>query len=239
MNLQAIRNRSVDAPGSWGARRRARRWTWLVETFPDLAAMSVVDLGGSVESWRCAPVRPRHVHIVNLEEQPGEVPDWAEVDRGDACALPDRIRSRRYDLAFSNSVIEHVGGHERRLRFAESVRGLADAYWVQTPYRYFPIEPHWVAPGMQFTPIAVRRRLAHRWPLQHTKARDAAEALEGVLWVELLDRTQMRYYFPDAVLRSERIMGMTKSLIAVRAPGRPGAVPIPRVRRRHPLDEQS
>ena len=21
---------------------------------------------------------------------------------------------------------------------------------MQTPYRYFPIEPHWIAPGMQF-----------------------------------------------------------------------------------------
>jgi len=240
MGMQALRNRIVDSPDSWGARRRSRRWTWLVDTFPDLAAMSVLDLGGSVESWRRAPVRPKHVHIVNLEEQPGEVPEWAEVDHGDACELPDRIRSRHYDLAFSNSVIEHVGGHERRMRFADAARNLADAYWVQTPYRYFPIEPHWVAPGMQFTPIAVRRRLAHRWPLQHTRARDAAEALEGVLWVELLDRTQMRYYFPDAtVLRSERFMGMTKSLIAVRSPkaAEQAAARVPRARRPHPSDE--
>jgi hypothetical protein len=234
MSLNALRNRIVDSPDSWGARRRTRRWNWLVRTFPHLPAMSVLDLGGSVESWRRAPVRPKHVHIVNLEEQPGDVPDWAEVDHGDACALPAHVSSRRYDLVFSNSVIEHVGGHERRLRFAEAVRGLADAYWVQTPYRYFPIEPHWVAPGMQFTPIAVRRRLAHRWPLQHTKARDAAEALEGVLWVELLDRTQMRYYFPDGDLLSERFLGLTKSLIAVRV-GR-GAARVPRARRPHPSD---
>jgi len=234
MGMQALRNRIVDSPDSWGARRRSRRWTWLVDTFPDLAAMSVLDLGGSDESWRRAPVRPKHVHIVNLEEQPGEVPEWAEVDHGDACELPDRIRSRHYDLAFSNSVIEHVGGHERRMRFADAARNLADAYWVQTPYRYFPIEPHWVAPGMQFTPIAVRRRLAHRWPLVHTRPRDAAEALEGVLWVELLDRTQMRYYFPDAALRGERFVGLTKSLIAVRTPVSAGRVP--RARRPHPSD---
>src|SRR6188508_2060097 len=104
---KSIRNRFVDSPESWGAKRRARRWTWLAETFPNLSQMSVIDLGGSVESWDRAPVRPGHVHVVNLEEQPTELPPWAEVDYADACALPERIASRRYDLDFSNSVIEH------------------------------------------------------------------------------------------------------------------------------------
>lgn len=214
--LHALRWRLVDAPDSWGARRRRRRWRWLVTAFPDLPEMSVLDLGGRVETWAQAPVRAKHVHVVNLEPVPAELPDWAEADHGDACALPERISKRRYDLVFSNSVIEHVGGHERRLRFAEAVRTLADAYWVQTPYRYFPVEPHWVAPGMQFLPVAVRARVAYRWPLGHSKAPDRATALDEVLWTELLDRTQLRCYFPDATLRAERVLGLTKSLIAVR-----------------------
>ncbi|PRY32052.1 hypothetical protein CLV70_102263 [Pseudosporangium ferrugineum] len=196
---------------------RARRAGWLAEQFPDLAEMSVIDLGGRVSSWAGAPVRPKHVHVVNLERESGDVPSWAEVDHGDACDLPEAIRGRRYDLVYSNSVIEHVGGHERRLRLAEAVHALADSHWVQTPYRYFPIEPHWVAPGMQFLPAAARTTMAHRWPLVHSRADDRAGALESVLWVELLDRTQMRYYFPDSTLRAERFAGLTKSLIAVRA----------------------
>jgi hypothetical protein len=216
MDLHALRTRFVDAPDSLGARRRARRWSWLVDTFPDLDQMSVIDIGGSVESWRRAPVRPKHVHVVNLERQPDELPDWAEVDYTDGCELPEHITSRRYDLVFSNSVIEHVGGHARRLRLAGSIRGLAPAYWVQTPYRYFPVEPHWVAPGMQFAPLAVRSWLAHRWPLVHSRPADRAEALNAAMWVELVDRTQMRHYFPDAQLRAERFAGLTKSLIAVR-----------------------
>jgi hypothetical protein len=217
MSGKSIRNRFVDSPDSLGARRRARRWTWLVETFPNLDKISVIDLGGSVDSWLRAPVRPRHVHVVNLEDQPTDLPEWAEVDHADACALPERIATRRYDLAFSNSVIEHVGGHERRIRFADAVRTLADAYWVQTPYRYFPVEPHWVAPGMQFLPLAVRGRMAHSWPLVHSRAANRQDALSTAMWVELLDRTQMRFYFPDATLRAERLLGLTKSLIAIRA----------------------
>lgn len=180
--------------------------------------MSVIDLGGRVDTWERAPVRPKHVHVVNLEPLPGELPEWAELDYGDACALPPQITKRRYDLVFSNSVIEHVGGHERRVRFAESIHALADAHWVQTPYRYFPIEPHWVAPGMQFLPVALRSRMAYKWPLAHTPAASLAEARQAVLWTELIDKTQMRHYFPQSTIRSERILGLTKSLIACKLP---------------------
>lgn len=179
--------------------------------------MSVVDLGGRVDTWERAPVRAKHVHVVNLEEPPSDLPAWAEADRGDACALPAAIARRRYDLVFSNSVIEHVGGHERRLRFAESVHLLAGAHWVQTPYRYFPVEPHWVAPVMQFLPLAARTTVAHRWPLAHSAAADRDSALQSVLWTELLDRTHMRHYFAGSTLRAERVLGLTKSLIAVKA----------------------
>jgi hypothetical protein len=219
VGFHSLRWRLVDRPGSLGDRLRTRRAGWLAQQFPDLAEMSVIDLGGRVSSWAGAPVRPKHVHVVNLERETGEVPSWAEVDYGDACDLPPAIRNRRYDLVFSNSVIEHVGGHERRLRLAETVRTLAESHWVQTPYRYFPIEPHWVAPGMQFLPAAARTSMAHRWPLAHSRAADRAGALDAVLWVELLDRTQMRHYFPDSTLRAERFAGLTKSLIAVRTAG--------------------
>ena len=216
MNLHSLRWRLVDNPDSWGARRRERRSQWLAETFPDLTEMSVVDLGGRIGFWKQLPVQPKHVHVVNLEDAPAEIPEWAEVSHGDACQLPEEINARRYDLVFSNSVIEHVGGHERRLRFAESVHRLAPAHWVQTPYRYFPVEPHWIAPGMQFLPVAARREVARKWPLAYTPGRTKEEALSRVLWTELVDKTQMRSYFPDSVLRSEKVAGITKSLIAYR-----------------------
>jgi hypothetical protein len=215
-----MRRRFVDAPDSWGARRRSRRLAWLAQTFPELPDMRVLDLGGWIDTWVRAPAHPKSVHMVNLEVQAGDgydFPDWASIEAGDACALPPHIASSRYDLVFSNSVIEHVGGHERRLRFAENVRSLGDAYWVQTPYRYFPIEPHWVAPGMQFLPVRARTSLARRWPLSHSRPKDRSEALQSVMWTELIDRTQMRFYFPDSTIRSERLFGLTKSMVAYRA----------------------
>jgi hypothetical protein len=216
----SLRSRVLGSPGSWSARRRAQRYTWLTQTFPDLPQMSIIDLGGTVTTWQRAPVRPGHVHIVNLTGRPpADLPEWAEVDRADACALPEHLASRRYDLVYSNSVIEHVGGHHRRARFAETVHALAEAHWVQTPYRYFPIEPHWLFPGMQFMPVRVRAMIARHWILGHTRHADLRRATSIVLSTELLDRTQMRHYFPDSRIKTERYAWLPKSLIAIRGAG--------------------
>ncbi|MFC7547853.1 class I SAM-dependent methyltransferase [Plantactinospora sp. GCM10030261] len=219
MPLRSLRFHLVDSPTSYGAKRRARRAAWLSETFPELADMSILDLGGRVESWTTVPVRPAHVHVVNLEPLPADLPAWAEADHADACELPPGIRSRRYDLVFSNSVLEHVGGHERRRRMAETVRELAPRYWVQTPYRYFPVEPHWVAPGMQFLPVPARVTVARKWPLAYTPGKSWELAMKQVLTTELIGRAELRYLFPDATIRAERLLGLTKSLIAVRTSG--------------------
>jgi hypothetical protein len=60
---------------------------------------------------------------------------------------------------------------------------------------------------MQFLPVAARREMARKWPLAYTPGRTREEALSRVLWTELVDKTQMRSYFPDSVLRSERSWG--------------------------------
>jgi hypothetical protein len=214
--LHALRNQIVDAPGSVGDRRRQRRWQWFREAFPEIESMSVIDLGGRADSWLRAPVRPASVHVINLESASEELPSWIRADEADACSLPSSISSSRYDLVFSNSVIEHVGGHSPRVQFAASVHKLSDRHWVQTPYRYFPIEPHWLFPGFQFLPLNIRAELSRRWPLVHTPSASYEEGLRAAMGVELLSRAEMAYYFPDSHLQCERVGGIIKSLIAVK-----------------------
>jgi hypothetical protein len=217
VSVHALRNRIVDGPDSAGARRRARRWEWLRAAFPQIENMSVIDLGGTAESWQRAPVRPARVHVVNLEhEADADLPSWLRADQGDACNLPPAILGSSYDLVFSNSVIEHVGGHAQRQRFAEAVHKLADRHWVQTPYRYFPIEPHWLFPGFQFLPMSARAQISYRWPLAHTRSASVDDGLAEAMSVELLSRAEMSYYFPHAEIQVERLLGAVKSLIAVR-----------------------
>ncbi|MEV6985044.1 hypothetical protein AB0M95_27820 [Sphaerisporangium sp. NPDC051017] len=221
---KGVRSRLIGQPNSLNTGFRAKRMGMLLERFPDLARMEVIDLGGTVRTWTRSPVRPAHVHLVNPEPPVKGVaddvlPDWVTMEIGDACALPPHITGRRFDLVFSNSVMEHVGGHEMRRRFADSVHMLSDRHWVQVPHLYFPVEPHWVFPLFQFLPLPVQTTIAAKWPLSAwgKRPRTRAEALPLVMEVELMSRTHMRHYFPDSTLIAERFAGFTKSLIACRA----------------------
>lgn len=211
-----LRNRLVDSPDSLAERLRAKRWADLREAFPDLERMSVVDLGGTVSSWLRAPVRPKHVTVLTLEPQGGEGIGWITAQYADACDLPAHLRGGRADLVYSNAVLEHVGGMERRQRFAETVHRLGERHWIQTPYRYFPVEPHWLFPGFQFLPVATRVAIGRRWKLVHTPDRGYDSMLASVLSVELVGLAEFRSLFPDSRIRHERFAGLTKSLVAVR-----------------------
>lgn len=217
MDPHGLRRRLVEGPGSAGERCRARRWERFAGAFPAVSAMSVMDLGGTVQSWLRAPVRPASVHIVNLAPQNGDLPSWIRADQADACDLPPRIIGGGYDLVFSNSVIEHVGGYAQRQRFADAVHKLAASHWVQTPYRYFPVEPHWLFPGFQFLPLASRAEISRRWPLAPRLAATREEGVRRALSVELLSRSEMEFLFPGSAIWAERVMGLPKSLIAVKS----------------------
>jgi SAM-dependent methyltransferase len=120
--------------------------------------------------------------------------------RGDALELP--FGDGSFEIAYSNSLIEHLDPADRP-RFAEEIRRVAGRYWMQTPNRYFPIEPHVLLPGYQFLPEAAQRRL---WRI----------GMPGGEYepIELLNASELRRLFPDAVILRERAAGLTKSLIA-------------------------
>jgi SAM-dependent methyltransferase len=122
----------------------------------------------------------------------------------DALELP--FADRAFPVAFSNSVIEHVGDQER---FAREIRRVADRYFVQTPNRWFPIEPHYQMPFIQFLPERAVRWLNSRFDMGH-RPRGYWEP------VRLLSARDLQRHFPDAVILRERLFGLTKSLIAVR-----------------------
>jgi hypothetical protein len=184
----------------------------LLDRFPDLEDMRVVDLGGTPTFWSAAPVKPATTVVVNLDGFRSL--EGIEVVVADACEPPDWLAD--FDLVFSNSLMEHLGGYTRRRRFADVIRSLAPRHWIQTPYRYFPVEPHWLFPGFQFMPLNARAALTRWWPLGHIH-QTGPEAVDRALSVELIGRTEMRFLFPDSAILTERFLGLPKSLIAVRA----------------------
>lgn len=199
--------------GSASAGFRAKRFAALATTFPELSEMRVLDIGGDARSWLMGGVRPKELFLLNIFDQQYDEP-WMHSIKGDGCDLPAGMP--QVDLVYSNSVIEHVGGHWRRERFAENVHAMASAHWVQTPWRYFPIEPHYLMPFAQQIPLPLRTRLTLRWPVGHFRQHESFEQMLGTAMNhELLTVAEMRHYFPGSELRREKVLGITKSIIAV------------------------
>src|SRR5262245_27700905 len=107
----------------------------------------ILDVGGLPKFWDGLPIESR-ITLLNTdpldEEQRPVVRANQEVAVGDGTRLDYGDRS--FDIVFSNSVIEHVGTLERQMAFANEVRRVGKAYWVQTPAKEFPIEPHYLGP---------------------------------------------------------------------------------------------
>jgi hypothetical protein len=135
--------------------------------------------------------------------------------RGDGRRLP--FADGAFDVAYSNSVIEHVGDGEDQRRFAAEVRRVAARLWVQTPSRWFPVEPHLVAPFVHFLPRRLQHVLA-RWatPWGWENRPSAEQARAFVDGIRLLTFREMRELFPDCEILRERFLGLTKSFVALR-----------------------
>ena len=151
--------------------------------------------------------------MVNMRPLPQPDEDWMQLIQGDACTAV--FPHGQFDIVISNSLLEHVGGHMQRERLAEVILRNASRHWVQTPNRYFPIEPHWFFPGFQFLPVRGRVLVSRFWPLSHRRAATAAQAAHLVAGVELIGPGEMRRLFPSSEIWVERFAGLPKSIVAI------------------------
>ena len=150
--------------GSTAQRMRQARLTLFHDLIRDLPEpVNVLDVGGTHHFWLAIDrsVLPRmRITFVNKWAYQPDLPDVVAVV-GDARDL-SRYADREFDAVFSNSVVEHVGIlRDQELMAHECVR-VGKRYFVQTPNWAFPLEPHFLFPGFQYLPLAVRARL-HHW----------------------------------------------------------------------------
>jgi len=173
----------------------------------------ILDLGGTIDFWLDVPL-PLDVTVLNL---PGStspvVPPTHHTIRfvqGDACAVRGAADAP-YDIAFSNSVIEHVGDAAHRAALAAEAQRLAPRYWVQTPSIWFPMEAHTHMPLWWFYPPVMKRHFIANW------RRKLPAWCEMVETTTVLSRHEMRRLFPGATIWTERFAGIAKSYVAFRA----------------------
>lgn len=179
-------------------RARARRLEQLLRAARITRDTRIVDIGcGGSGLIGLAP--ELNIVGVDLEDRP-EYP--GRLIRADAAdGLP--FDENEFDLAYSNSVIEHVPP-DRREAFARELRRVARGWYVQTPAISFPVEPHSLLPFAHWLPERVRRRY---W--EFGAGSDPDE-------IRLLRRGELERLFGPAL--RERFGPFTKSWIALRLP---------------------
>jgi hypothetical protein len=173
---------------------------------------SILDFGGTPAIWLA--VDRHNVVLLNIDEQ--QAPPGFVALKGDArkTEFPDCS----FDLAFSNSTIEHVGTWEDQEAFARELSRVGNAVYCQTPARCFFFEPHYFTPFVHWFPFLLSKyrfvRYLTYYGLKWKPSKEQVADFQSHL--RLLSYSEMRRLFPDCIVSTETFLGMTKSYIAVR-----------------------
>lgn len=190
---------------------------------------SILDLGGGTGS-HISGLLPfkSNIYIADIDEE--KLKQSAEngftpvlLDEDGTIPYPDRY----FDIIFCSSVIEHVTVHKkdifsiqtnkvfreislkRQKLFADEIRRAGKGYFVQTPYKYFPLESHSRLPVIL---VLLPRRLQIKIIAFFRKFWFARTTPD---W-NLLTVKDMKFLFPGAKIIKERAFLFTKSLMAVK-----------------------
>jgi hypothetical protein len=213
--LRFADNRNPNSLASRMRRRRMQRFTRLLGRFPE--PVRVLDVGGSPAFWKVVRAGLPKLDLTLLNLTAADVADQPATTSvaGDARRLT-QFQSGEFDVCFSNSVIEHVGTLDDQAAMASEVRRVARGYFVQTPYRYFPIEAHFHVPGWQLLPLELRARLHQRFDLGWQKRQPQLDAARTeVAAIRLLTVREYERLFPEAKIHFEWVGPLIKSLMAI------------------------
>ncbi|HEY5139334.1 MAG TPA: methyltransferase domain-containing protein [Methylococcales bacterium] len=203
---------------SWAAQMRKKRlslFNSLLATLP--APIKILDVGGKEDFYESANFFGREgdldITLINVSlKETGTIHPNIQKIVGDARDM-QQFTDNEFDVVFSNSVIEHVGDYSDQLRMANEIKRVSKRYFVQTPNRYFPIEPHFLFPFFQFLPIDIRVWLLIHFDLGwYEKIPNQQIARDAVLEIRLLSQKELVHLFPEAKLFKEKLFGLTKSL---------------------------
>lgn len=120
----------------------------------------------------------------------------------DGCRLP--FANERFDIVFSNAVIEHLTPEGQRLMANEILR-VGRSWFVTTPNFWYPIEPHHKLPLFQYLPRSAQARIQRRlktWPEDEP--------------INLLTTTELQKLLPGGKVFKVRVTFYPETIVAFR-----------------------
>jgi hypothetical protein len=214
----------------YSGKSREKRARMFMTHLKPQATDRILDLGGGNGNYMAATIPFReNVYVADILTDQLRVArekfgfNTIELGEDGRLDFPDGY----FDIVFCNSVIEHVTVNKdevwniyhtkqfseqalaRQKLFANEIRRIARAYYVQTPNKFFWIESHTWLPGL----IAI---LPRRILLPLLKFTNRFWPKKTAPDWNLLTEEKMKWLFPDAEIFKEKSLGLVKSLIAIR-----------------------
>lgn len=145
-------------------------------------------------------ISPRNIKIFK-QKHPS-----VKIMQGDGKKSP--FKNQEFDIVFSNAVIEHVGNWNEQKKYASEIRRVAKSYFITTPNKWFPFEPHYRLPLYQFIPKQVQKLLSKHFSIGNYP--------KG-FWedIHLISASELATLFPEATIVKQKIGFYPETLIAI------------------------
>lgn len=178
------------------ARARYRMFELFMRSMEPTSTTTILDIGVSEhendEANFLEKMYPHKSNITCASIGDGEkiracYPEVSHVTITPGKPLP--FADRKCDIAYSNAVLEHVGGYEARREFLSEALRVANSLFIAVPNSWFPVEHHTGIPFLHYWPWLFRKGL------KGTSLRFWAEPAN----LEFLSAAKLRNEWPPGV----------------------------------------
>jgi SAM-dependent methyltransferase len=193
---------------------RAKMYGAFLQVLQPSADTTIVDIGATpdavtedsnfLEKWYPHPERITATSIEDASYLEEAHPGVSFVQTaGDRLPFEDR----RFDIAFSSAVLEHVGDRSHQAQFISEMLRVSKRFFLTTPDRGFPVELHTFLP------------FVHWLPQRHHQS--ILRSIGKTTWAEtenlnLLDENSLRRLFPpgaSVAVAGVSLLGMRSNLV--------------------------
>lgn len=174
--------------------------------------ISILDVGGKINFWENRGLAGNNdyiITIVNIEKEKSLYSN-IKTKMGDATDLSP-FKDKSFDVVHSNSVIEHLYYFENQKKMASEIIRVGQKHIVQTPNKYFFLEPHYLLPFFQFIPDKLKYLILTKTKLSRLKKWDKKFASQYIEEIRLLSLKEIKVFFPSSKIYFEKFLGMNKS----------------------------
>jgi len=195
---------------------RPRRMKEFVKFFGVDNNTRILDIGGGMLNWSFINEKPQVTMLnLNIPSNFEQLPENLLWIKGDALDIPCPDNS--FNIAYASSVIEHLSSFENQKIFAQEISRISKNIYVQTPNKYFFVEPHLITPFMHYLPRKLQRHLLRNFTVWGIVTRPSEEVVNCFLKkIRLLTYSELKILFPDCEIIPERFCFLTKSFVVVR-----------------------